>query len=137
MPILGLLADRGEAPVQTVCGDELIVRAAFGDTPVLDHKYLAGIADSRKAVGNGDYSLAARQLRYGLLNEVLVFWVNAGGRFVKDDNGSVFQYGAGDGDTLLLTAGERAESLAELTVQRYVICFGYGDPLFSRERIDF
>ena len=41
-------------------------------------------------MGDGDDRLAARQLGDCLLDEVLVFGVDARRRLVKDDNGRVF-----------------------------------------------
>ena len=89
-PELGLLADGGEAAVDAVLLHQLIVRAGLRDAAILHHKDLVGISNGCQAMGDGDDRLAARQLGDRLLDEVLVFGVDARRRLVKDDNGRVF-----------------------------------------------
>ena len=64
-------------------------------------------------MGNRDDRLAARKLRNGLLDEVLVFGVDARGRLIEDDNGCVFENRPRDGDPLLFAARERAAAFAD------------------------
>jgi len=66
------------------------VRAGLRDAAILHHKDLVGISNGCQAMGDGDDRLAARQLGDCLLDEVLVFGVDARRRLVKDDNGRVF-----------------------------------------------
>ena len=93
-PAFSLLADGGEAPVQTVLLHELGVRAVLGDPAVCHDEDLVGVLDGREAVGDDDDRLAARQLGDGLLDEVLVLRVDARGGLVEDDDGRVFENGA-------------------------------------------
>ena len=89
-PELGLLADGGEAAVDAVLFHQLIVRAGLFNVAILHHEDLVGISNGCQAMGDGDDRLAARQLGDRLLDEVLVFGVDARRRLVKDDNGRVF-----------------------------------------------
>lgn len=73
--------------------------AVLGDLSVFDHKDLVGLLDGGQAVGNRDDRLAARKL--SLLDEVLVFGVDARGRLIEDDNGRVLEDGPRDGRTLI------------------------------------
>ena len=89
------------------------MRAVLGDPAVCHDEDLVGVLDGREAVGDGDDRLAARQLGDGLLDEVLVLRVDARGGLVENDDGRVFENGAGDGDALLFATGERAAALAD------------------------
>lgn len=113
MPALGPFADVGKALVKAVSAKQLFVRADLGDPAVVYHKDLISVLHRRKAMRNGNDRFASRQLGERLLDQVLVFRVDAGGRLVKNDDGSVFQNGAGNGNALLLAAGQRAAALAD------------------------
>ena len=80
--------------------------AALGHPAVGDHQDLVGVPDGGQAVGNGDDGLAPGQLRQGVLDQMLVLGIDAGGGLVQDDDGGVLQDGPGDGDPLPLPAGE-------------------------------
>lgn len=112
LPALGLLPDLGEAPVQAVLPDKLIVGALLGDAPVLHHQDLVGILHSGQTVRDGDEGLAAGQLGERLLDEVLVLRVDAGSGLVQNDDGRVLQDSPCNGDALLLAAGQGAAALA-------------------------
>ena len=90
IPSFGPFADFGEALVHAVLPDELLMRAALGNFSIFHNENLVGLLDGGQAVGNRDDRLAARKLRNGLLDEVLVFGVDARGRLIEDDNGCVF-----------------------------------------------
>ena len=77
------------------------MRAVLGDLAVFNHENLIGLLDGRQPVGNRDDRLAARELGDGLLDEVLVFGVDARGRLIEDDNGRVLEDGPRDGRTLI------------------------------------
>ena len=63
--------------------------------------------DCAEAVRDGDRGVVAfEQLGEGLVDEGFGFGVEGGGRFVEDQDVGVFEQGAGDGDALLLAAGE-------------------------------
>ncbi len=75
--------------------------AVLGDLSVFDHKDLVGLLDGSQPVGDRDDRLAARELGDGLLDEVLVFGVDARGCLVEDDNGCVFENRPRDGRALI------------------------------------
>ena len=82
------------------------MRAVFGDTAILHDKDLVGLFDRDQTVGDRDDRLSLGQLGDRLLDQVLVLRIDAGGGLVQNDDGGVFQNGAGDGDALLLAAGD-------------------------------
>ena len=67
----------------------------------------------REAVGDGEGRPARHQRRQGGLDQPLGLGVQGGGRFVQDQDARVLQDGAGDGDALLLAAGELVAALAD------------------------
>ena len=75
--------------------------AALGDFSIFHNENLVGLLDGGQAVGNRDDRLAARKLRNSLLDEVLVFGVDARGCLVEDDNGCVFENRPRDGRALI------------------------------------
>ena len=77
------------------------MRAALGNFSIFHNENLVGLLDGGQAVGNRDDRLAARKLRNGLLDEVLVFGVDARGRLIEDDNGCVFENRPRDGRALI------------------------------------
>ena len=107
MPTLGLFAQFGETLVQAVLPEQLCVRAALGNASVVYHQDLIGVLRSCQSVSNGDDGLAPRQFRKRLLDEVLVFRVNAGGCLVKNDDRRILQNRPGDRYALFLAARER------------------------------
>lgn len=60
LPVLGALADLGEAAVDAFLCEELFVRAALGDAPVVDDEDLIRLADGGETVRDGDDGLSAR-----------------------------------------------------------------------------
>ena len=75
--------------------------AVLGNFSIFHNENLVGLLDGGQAVGNRDDRLAARKLRNGLLDEVLVFGVDARGCLVEDDNGRVLEDGPRDGRALI------------------------------------
>ena len=57
-------------------------------------------------MGDDQHRPARNQLAHCTLDQGFVFWVNVGGGFVKNDNRSILQHGAGDGNALPLPAGQ-------------------------------
>lgn len=83
----------------------------FGDAAVFEDDDFVGIADGFQAMGDDDAAL--NQGVDGFLHFHFVFRVEGGGRFVQQDDGSLFQDGAGDGETLFLSAGEGTTSFTD------------------------
>src|SRR5581483_8510599 len=71
------------------------------------------VANGAEAMGNDDHGLADDELFQGGLNGGLAFAVEGAGGFVEDKEGGVAEEGAGDGDALLLSAGELRTALAD------------------------
>ena len=53
--------------------------------------------DGGEAMGNGDDGFASGEFFQGGLDHAFAFRVEGGGGFVQEENGGVFQEGAGDG----------------------------------------
>lgn len=87
--------------------------SGFGNSAVLHNKNLIGIFDCCQTVGNCNNRLTARQLGNCLLNQMLVFGVNACGRFIKYDDRRIFKNCTGNRNTLFLTARKRTAALAD------------------------
>ena len=77
------------------------MRAALGNFSIFHNENLVGLLDGSQPVGDRDDRLAARELGDGLLDEVLVFGVDARGCLVEDDNGCVFENRPRDGRALI------------------------------------
>ena len=90
-PALGLLPDLGEAAVDAILRQELLVSPVLGHPAVGDHQDLIGVPDGGETVGDGDNGLAPGQLRQGVLDQVLVLGVDAGSGLVQDDDGASFR----------------------------------------------
>ena len=104
MPALGLFSYLNEASVNAVPADKLAVSSLFGNSAVLDYKYLIGVLDSCKTVCDGDDRLALCKLGYCRLDKMLIFGVYGSGGFVKDYDRSILENGSCDGYSLLFAA---------------------------------
>ena len=87
--------------------------ALLDDAAVIDDEDDVGADDGREAVGDRQDGAALGQAFQGLLDGALGLGVHARGRFVEDEDGRVLEQGAGDGDALLLAAGEAVAALAD------------------------
>ena len=91
--------------------------AAFCDHTVGNGNDPARIADGRKPVGNDQGGAALRQGIKGTLDLGFCHTVQCGSGFVQDENGRVFQEDTGNGDPLLLSAGEKRAPFAHIGVK--------------------
>ena len=64
--------------------------------------------DGREPVGDGDHGAASGELLQSVLDHLLRLGVEGRGRLVEQEDRSGLEQGAGDGETLLLAAGEEA-----------------------------
>ena len=87
--------------------------AALDDPAGVEHDDLVGVADRGQPVGDGDGGAAGRQGVDGLLYGALGAGVEGAGGLVEDEDRRVAQDGAGDGEALLLAAGEAVAALAD------------------------
>ena len=79
--------------------------ATLDDMGIIQYQYLIRAPDGFQAVGDHNNGLVVRQFRNRSLQFFFIFRINAACGFIQNDNRGVFQYGAGNGNTLLLTAG--------------------------------
>ena len=103
-PTLGLFADICEPLVKPVFFYKRIMRSALCNPAVINYKNLISVLNGCKAVCNGDNRFTPGQLGDGLLNEMLIFRVNACCCFIEYDDRCVFKYCTGNRNTLLFTA---------------------------------
>ena len=87
--------------------------AGFDDLTILQDHDLVSICDGTHAVGDDDDGLVLHEFRDALLNLGFVFDVEACGGFIEEDDGSVLEDGASDGDALAFAAGERVSVFAD------------------------
>jgi hypothetical protein len=67
-------------------------------------------------VRNHQRGASPRQLREGRLHSAFALVVEGGGRLVEDQDRRILQEGPGDGQPLLLAAGERYPALADVEI---------------------
>lgn len=91
---------------------KLLVRALFRHRTVRDYDYIVGGADSVQPVGDDYERLTFDKFGYGLLDISFVVHIHAGGGFIQDDYGGVFEYATGDGYALFFSAGKEGSALA-------------------------
>ena len=92
--------------VDAACGEELGVGAALGDAALVEDEDEVCVADGAEPLGNDEGGAALDEDFEGLLDEHFGLGVHAGGGVVEDEDPGVHEEGPGDGDALLLAAGE-------------------------------
>ena len=102
-----------ETAVQPSLPHERFVGAALRDPAFVHHDDLVGVPHGREPVGDHHDGLLRRELLDGSLELLLVFGIDARGRLVEEDHGSVLQEGTGDRDALLLAARDGGAALPE------------------------
>src|SRR5690606_7258198 len=91
---------------------EGFVRSHVDDTALAQHHDFVGVEHGGKAVGDGDDGLAAGEFAEGVADRLLRLRVEGRGGFVEEEDGSVAEDGPGDGESLLLSAGQGAALVA-------------------------
>ena len=79
--------------------------AGLNDAPLVDNQDLIGVTNGIEPVGNDQQGLAPAQLGDGLLDVALIVGVHAGSGLIQNDDGSILQNAASNGDPLPLSAG--------------------------------
>src|SRR6185437_6632504 len=87
--------------------------AALDDLAVLEHQDLVGVDDGGEAVGDDERGTVLRDLAQAGLDLALGLGVERRGRLVADEDARLLEDDAGDGDALLLAAGELEAALAD------------------------
>ena len=106
--------------------------AALDDVLALHDGDLVGVSHGGQPVGHDHGRAPDAQLLERGLDALLGHGVERGGRLVEDQDLRVFQKDAGDGDALLLPAGEHHAALAHIAVvalgQRHDLVVDLGAP---------
>ena len=89
------------------------MRADLGDTSGLDGEDQVRPPDGREPVRDHERGAIPHQVGQRILHEQLRFGVERRGRFVEDEQRTVLQNRARDGQPLALPAGEQLAALAD------------------------
>jgi hypothetical protein len=106
----------GELGIQAVARQQLGMGADVDDAAGLHHHDAVGAQHGGQAVGDHQRGAPGHQPFQRLLHHVLALGVEGRGGLVEQQHRGVLQQGAGDGDALLLAAGEPRATLAELAL---------------------
>ncbi|CAN4000066.1 Bifunctional chorismate mutase/prephenate dehydratase, partial [Dysosmobacter welbionis] len=106
LPLDRLVVVRPHPGIEAAGGGQLLMGALLHDAALLQHQNLVRTHDGGQAVGDHDNGAATGQLGERFLDQSLVLGVRKGGRLIEDHDGRVLQNGPGQGDALLLAAGE-------------------------------
>jgi len=82
------------------------VGTALDDASGIDHQNLIGRQNSRKTMCNGHGSSASLQLFECRLDQAFRLRVQRARRLIQNEDAWILQQDAGDGNALLLAAGE-------------------------------
>ena len=86
------------------------------DAALVHHQDLVRAPHRLEPVGDHQHGLLPRQGFHSPLELILILGVHIGRGLIEDDDGRVLQETPGDGDALLLSAGERGSSLANYRI---------------------
>ena len=87
--------------------------ALFDDLAFVEDDDGIGLEDGVEAVGDGDGGTSLHELAGGFFEQGFGFRVERGGGFVEDEDGRIFEEGAGEGEALGLSAGEAGAAFAD------------------------
>ena len=96
--------------------DQLGMGALGGDATVVDHDDLVGPQDGADALGDDEAGAIFHDHLQGVLDLRLGLDIDRAGAVVQDQDPGLEQQGAGDGDALLLPAGEVDAALFDVGV---------------------
>jgi hypothetical protein len=92
---------------------EILVCTCFHDPAVLEHDYAIRVPHGVEVVGDDNGRAALHQAFQGLHHPLRRGGVEAGSRFVEDQDGSVSYHGPRHGDALALAAREEPPFLSD------------------------
>ena len=93
--------------------EEFGVGAGADDFAFAHDNDQVGGENRREAMGDGDDGFAGGEFFQGGLDHAFAFGIQGGGGFVQEEDGGIFQESAGNGEALLLSAGELAAFVAD------------------------
>ena len=93
--------------------------ASFGDASAFEDEDLVGVADGGEAMGYDEAGAVFHEAVEGFLDEALGGGIHAGCGFVEDEDGWIFEEGAGDGKALFLADAEFNSALPERCVEAF------------------
>src|SRR6185437_6666640 len=102
-----------QAAISAQVAHQILVGANIGDNPIFQHHDAVGMAHGGKAVSDDNNGAAAHQVAQGGLHQGLRLAVQGGGGFIQNQDGSILEQGAGDGDALALAAGKAHAALPD------------------------
>ena len=91
--------------VSAVSGQELFVGALLNDAPAVDDDNMMCEAHRAETVGNDKRGASGSRAPKRVDNRALRRSIQTAGGLIENQNARVAQYGAGNGDALLLPAG--------------------------------
>jgi len=94
----------GEAGVETALGEQRVVPALLDDPAFVEDDDAVSAADRGETMGDDDRRAVVHQPLERLLDQLLRFGVERGGRFVEQQQRRVAQHRAGDRQPLALAA---------------------------------
>jgi hypothetical protein len=98
---------------------ELGVGAVGEDAALVEDVDDVGLDDGAEAVGDDDGGAVGTKFRQRGLKEMLGFHIDSGGGFIEEQDGSVFEEGAGEGETLALAAAQEDAALADFGIESF------------------
>ena len=90
--------------------------ALFHDSLLAQHKDTVVVLDGGQTVGDGQCGAAMSQLFKALSHKDFALVIQCAGGFVQNQDGRVLQENPGNGDALLLSAGQLDTALANIGV---------------------
>ena len=97
--------------------NQLLVRAALNDAPVIEHENLIGTHNRRKPMRDDHRRSVRHQMFQRFLNQTLGRGVYTCGRFIENQNRRILQQSARDREPLLFPDTQLHTALAHYTLQ--------------------
>src|SRR5262249_30159982 len=92
------------------------MRAALGDTALVEHDDAIGVFHGRQPMRNDEGSTATQERRQAGLYQEFSFGIDASSGFVEHENARIGQQGARKAEQLALAVAEQATALTHVGV---------------------
>ena len=103
--------------VQPTILQKLRLRSRCLDFSVVYHDNLIRIYNGGESVGNDDERFSFHKPCHALLNNGFVLRIGIGGSFVQNNDRSIFQHGASDGNALFFSSGKMSSAAAHASLK--------------------